>query len=206
MKIILLILSVVLLASCSTTYRNGQTPDDLYYSKGKVKLTENDRYEAKTNNYQDMQIRMQAYDYRWRTLDAQYDYDYGYNPYSYGYNYGYYYNPYYCPYPVYNNGYSFTTPKNATIRTTNLSAYNNTVLTNTPTKANPRGKAIVIRGYNNNNTQTTRNTDYEPRVYAPSNSTSVGNNSNTSNTNSSSSSTPSSSSSGSSISRPGRGN
>ena len=188
-------------ASCSTAYKSGQTPDDIYYAKGRTVVENTNRYEHVEKIYEDRQIRMAAYDYRWRTLDDNYDYNYRYSPYSYGYNYGYYYNPYYCSYPVYNNNVVFVNPKNTTIRTTNLNSYNNTISTYTPNKGTGYTRTTTVRGYNNNNTQTNRNTDYRTdnsnsRTYTPSSS---------SNNNSSSNSSSATASTGTPVQRPSRG-
>jgi hypothetical protein len=206
MKTLLLILSITTLASCSTAYKSGQTPDDLYYSKSKVfveKESEN-RYE-RTEDYtsQDRQIRMAINDRRWRNLDYDYDYDCRYSPYAYGYNYGYYYNPFYYPYPVYSGGVKYVNPKNTTIRTANLGAYSNTVTTYTPTKAYGTVKTIAIRGYNNTNTRSTRNSNNEVRTYTEPRSETRTYSPSPSNSNGSSSSSPSSS--GSTVTRPSRG-
>ncbi|MCY7291374.1 MAG: hypothetical protein LH615_04250 [Ferruginibacter sp.] len=120
MKTITFFLALIILASCSTVYKSGQTPDDLYYAKGKTVKQNNNRYEQVDNVYEDRQIRMSAFDYRWRMLDDLYDYDYRYSPYIYGYNYGYYYNPYYWSYPVFNNNQVFLNPINTAIRTNNI--------------------------------------------------------------------------------------
>lgn len=199
MKTLLLICSIALFASCSTAYKSGQTPDDVYFSKPKVVVDETARYEKHVDSYEDRQIRMAIYDQRWRTLDYNYDYDCRYNPYNYGYNYGYYYNPYYYPYPVYAGGVKFVNPKNTTIRKANLGGYNNTVTTYSPTKGAGTVRSTTIRRYNNSNTQSTNyeTRSYETRTYSPSTPSSSG-------SSSSSSSTPSQSS-GSSVSRPGRG-
>jgi hypothetical protein len=209
MKTLLLILSIAALASCSTAYKSGQTPDDLYYSKSKViveKESEN-RYERREDyTSEDRQIRMAIHDPRWRNLDYDYDYDCRYSPYAYGYNYGYYYNPFYYPYPVYSAGVKYVNPKNTTIRKANLGGYNNTVTTYTPTKGYGTVKTTTTRRYNNSNTQNTRSsnndaptyteTRSETRTYTPAPS----NNSSSSGSNSS---TPSSS--GTTVARPGRG-
>jgi hypothetical protein len=168
MKTLLLILSIAVLASCSTAYKTGQTPDDLYYSKSKVIVEKEseDRYERREDyTSQDRQIRMAINDRRWRNLDYDYDYDCRYSPYAYGYNYGYYYNPFYYPYPVYSGGVKYVNPKNTTIRKANLGAYGNTVTTYTPTKGYGTVKTVTIRGYNNRNTQDNRNNKSETRIY-----------------------------------------
>jgi hypothetical protein len=175
MKTLLLILSVALFASCSTAYKSGQTPDDLYYSKPKViseeKVEKEVRDERTVYNSEDRQIRMAIRDQRWRNLDYDYDYDYSYSPYKYGYNYGYYYNPVYYPYPVYNNTCTvkYSNPKNTTIRTANLGGYNNTVTTYSNTKLGGNVKTVTVRGYNNNQqpTRSTNTRTYETRTYNP---------------------------------------
>ncbi len=181
MKTLLLILSIALFASCSTAYKSGQTPDDLYYSKpnttNEIKNEREVTYDQNMYNDEDRKIRMAIRNQRWRSFD--YDYDYSYSPYKYGLNYGYYYNPAYYPYPVYSNycNVKFTNPKNTTIRTTNLTGYNNTVTTYSNTKFNNSLKQVSVRGFNtgkqparNNNTR-----NYESRTYnitAPSNNNS----------------------------------
>ncbi len=196
MKTLLLILSIALFASCSTAYKSGQTPDDVYFSKPKVVVEETDRYEKRVDSYEDRQIRMAIYDQRWRTLDYSYDYDCRYSPYNYGYSYGYYYNPFYYPYPVYAGGIKFVNPKNTTIRKANLGGYNNTVTTYTPSKGSGTVRTTTIRRYNNSNTQNSNNEprSYETRTYNPP-AQSGGN---------TGSSTPAPST-GTSVSRPGRG-
>jgi hypothetical protein len=203
MKTLLLILSIALFASCSSTYKSGQTPDDLYYSKPKVQVVESTtRYERNAGrfeeNYEDKQIRMAIRNQRWRNLDYDNDYNCSYNPYTYGYNYGYYYNPYYYPYPVYTGGVKFVNPKNTTIRTTNLSNYNNTVTTYTPTKANGTVRTVAARRYYDTDNAPTRSTNTstntETRTYSPAPSNS-----------SSGSSNSGSSSGGTTVTRPGRG-
>jgi hypothetical protein len=204
MKTLLLILFIATLASCSTAYKSGQTPDDLYYSKSKVIVEKEseDRYERREDySSQDRQIRMAINDRRWRNLDYDYDYDCRYSPYVYGYNYGYYYNPFYYPYPVYAGGVKYVNPKNTTIRTSNLGGYSNTVTTYTPTKGYGTVNTTTVRRYNSSNTQNTRSTNNDTRTYteprsetrtytpAPSNS-------------SSNSSTPAQ---GTSVPMPGRG-
>jgi hypothetical protein len=202
MKNFLFLCSVLFFTSCSAVYKSGQTPDDLYYSKPKVVLENTNRYEKLDNVYEERQIRMAAYDYRWRSLDDRYDYNYSYHPYNYGYNYGYYYNPYYCSYPVYGQSALFVNPKNTTIRTTNLTSYNNTVSGYTPSKASGSARTIIVRGYNNSNNQTIRNNTYDTRTYNENRSYTPSSNSNNNN-NSNNSSAPASK--GSSVPRPSRG-
>jgi uncharacterized membrane protein YgcG len=153
-KLLLIAVAAVSLSSCSSVYKSGQTPDDVYYSPVRtydaaVKTNE-DRRDNNYNNYsyaERSQIRLGINNARWRYLD-----DYSYNPYVYGYSYGYYYNPYYCPIPVYNYGSIVTVnPKNSTPRMTNLAAYN-TAYNNTNSNASSKYTNPVkmpVRNYNN---------------------------------------------------------
>lgn len=200
MKNILLLCSIVFFASCSAVYKSGQTPDDLYYSKPKVVVVNTDRYERLDNVYEERQIRMAAYDYRWRMLDDRYDFNYSYNPYAYGYNYGYYYNPYFYPYPFFGQSAVFVNPKNTTIRKTNLASYSNTVSGYTPSKSSNSSRTNSVRGYNNSNNQTYRNNSYDTRTYNENRSYTPSSNSNSNRGNGNSAPA----SSGSSVPRPPR--
>lgn len=107
------VLAAVSLASCSV-YRQGQTPDDVYYSPGREKDSyavvdnnRNNRYYNQQDEYyntEDNYLRMRVRDrYRWSTLDNYYymnDWQYGggYYPSMYA---GMYYSPY---------GFSYTNP------------------------------------------------------------------------------------------------
>ena len=220
LKILLFTLFVAAITSCSTTYRSGQTPDDVYYSPARaIEVRHEEETEKKEETrmvrrvYEDRQIVMYIHDPRWRSFDD--DYDAYYDPYRYGYTCGYYYNPYYYPSPVYFSGTSFTNPKNSTPRMTNLGSYNNysnMVVVNP--KAGYTTQIRSIRPYNNSNadnyntrriiiptTPTYNNTS--PRSYDnSSNSTRTYTPSTNSNSSSGSSSTGSS---GAPVSRPHRG-
>lgn len=200
MKTILFIFCIAILASCSTAYKSGQTPDDVYYSKPRVELEKEVREDKRVGrfeeSYEDAQIRMAIRNQRWRSLDYDNDFNYSYNPYRYGFNYGYYYNPYFYPYPVYNGTITFVNPKNTTIRTTNLGSYNNNVVTYSPTKSGNTNRTISTRRYYDSNNPTRRNTNIfgntDTRTYTPSSGGSSGGSSN-------------SPSGGGTITRPGRG-
>ena len=109
----LLILFVIAgLSSCTTAYKIGQTPDDVYYSPAPPQneyvttTSEEDVSVYNNSSSEDREIRRRINNRRLRIYD---DYDYGYNyyPYSYpsvySYPYGYNYYNYYSPYsyPVY---------------------------------------------------------------------------------------------------------
>ena len=213
-KILLFALSVAAMSSCSTAYKSGQTPDDVYYSPVRVAeenyQQEKQKDEVKNEPVKDREIQMSVYDRRWRDFND--DYDCKYDPYHYGYSYGYYYNPYYCYYPVYITNVAITNPKNTVPRMTSLGSYNNTTyaIHNTKTggsiyMSNPRpynNSNNNVNNYirrilsspspvNNTNNNSTRSSDNNTRTYTPSSGSSSG--------------SSSSGSSGTSVSRPRRG-
>ena len=84
-KLLLIFLSVVLISSCSTAYKTGQTPDDVYFSPVRLHqfdstLTRRDEnqsvYKAAPD---DSEIRSRNHNRRWRRY---HEYDYGYYPYG----------------------------------------------------------------------------------------------------------------------------
>ncbi len=204
----MLTFSAAALASCSTTYKSGQTPDDVYYSP--TRAIEENHYrqndEVKNYDFEERQIRMAAYDRRWRSIDYDYNYDYSYSPYRYGYDYGYYYNPYYYPCPVYFHGVTIANPVNTTPRMANLRTYSNntTTITNQKTGAtyqvnsrkaytnsNNNGGSFVrrvlssaVNNTTNNSSNNSNNNSVRPpvenntRTYTPSNNNSTNNSSN----------------------------
>lgn len=221
-KLLSIVIAAVSLVSCSTAYKSGQTPDDVYYSPVKVIEEKETRKNDETNkdNYEDREIRMSTYDYRWRDLNDYYGYNYSYNPYQFGYNYGYYYNPYYYNRPVYIPGCVIVNPKNSTPRTTNLASYSNNTLVVSNAKTGETKWVKSSRSYNNSNnnggsfirriltststsgmgnTGSGYNSNNNTRSYSPSNS---GGSSRSYGGGSSSGG----SSGGGSVSRPGRGN
>ncbi|MEO6682729.1 MAG: hypothetical protein ABIN48_07860 [Ginsengibacter sp.] len=115
-KYLLIVGMMVVLASCSSAYRNGQTPDDVYYSPAPaaetyvVKKNSRDRDSYSYRNSEEREIRRAIRDPRYRNSvsfgmgygsGSPFGYTpYGYNPYAsnpFGYNnFGYNpYNPYY---------------------------------------------------------------------------------------------------------------
>jgi len=228
-KLILLALSVAAFSSCTTLYKSGQTPDDVYFSPvrtyGEVReQVQQQRDEVKTYSHEDRNIRFGINDPRWRNLDNDfrfnsfnYGFNYGfndfrYNPFNYGFNQGYYYNPYYWPHPVYST--VFTTPanpKNTTPRIANLGGYNTNGTVRPPT--NTKNGTVPVRNYSTTNKgsavgnvlrqiitpNNNNNSNYSNRN-SRSNSSS-NNNSNSNSTNNTRSYTPSSNSNSSSSGR-----
>lgn len=215
---------VIVFASCSTAYKSGQTPDDVYYSPTRpqdeyVRVDRNDdrMYRYDEGAYRDDRyLRMKVRDHRYDVLFDDY---YSYNPYYYHYYNGnllyntpwssytywnYYYNPYYSHYPVIT--VLPTTSKYNKPRVFDLSVYN----TPQSTSSNPK----AVNTYNirsSRNSGNYRNSgsnagDYMRNVFGSS-----GNNSNSApavrtSTNTSSSGNSSSNSSSSGSSSGGRGN
>ena len=116
-KLILLAISVAAFSSCSTLYKSGQTPDDVYYSPsrsyGEAERKEEQKDEVKNyNNYnlEDRTLRLGINDRRFRNFDNAYaynPYNYNYNAYNYGYNsYNHGYNSFNYGYNSYNYGYN----------------------------------------------------------------------------------------------------
>ena len=121
MKSVIPFLSLILVfTSCTTAYKTGQTPDDVYFSpqrpqdeyvradNKKTQYRYDDRYED--DRYLRMKVRNRQ---RWSDLDYYYSdplaYNYYYNRYNNFYynnpwNYHSYWNYYYNPYSYYNPG------------------------------------------------------------------------------------------------------
>ncbi len=178
-KLLILAVFVATFTSCSTMYKTGQTPDDVYYSPSRtydevqINTRDEERHQQQDVYYngEDRMIRMGIADSRWRYLNN----DYGYSPYNYlnynrfngnhGYygmnsylgNYGNFNNIYFNDYyynPFYNPYPVYMKPAtlliNSTPRVTNLTGYNNKYNNaNTPSMSIPAAKPV--RSYNNNN-------------------------------------------------------
>ena len=221
MKLTILLLSVSLaaLSSCTTAYRTGQTPDDVYYSPGRPQeeYVRNEKEEETRPRYDDqyyedrylqMKVRNRS---RWSDLDDWYYSDYrnrynvymgccfctnNYSPYSY---WNTNYNPYYQNYAI----IKYTrTPLYSKPRNFNLSTYN----TNQPATRNYSNNKYTGNSNSNNTYSSPRNSTNRSdnssgsriRNLFEKSSTSSSNNS--SNNSSSGSTKPSSSSSSSSSS------
>ena len=183
--------AVISFSACKTTYKNSQTPDDVYYSPVKEMAGEKEE-EYKNTDPEEREIRMASHDRRWRDMDDRYDYDCNHHPYKYGYGYGYYYNPYYYPYPVYSPYIKFSNPKNSTPRMVNLGGYTPQTVTIRDPKTGQYQSPGNSRIYNTSNSAGNRRVinsrgnrvDYggnDSRTYSPSSgssgSSSSGNNS-----------------------------
>ena len=163
-SILLLVLSATVLGSCTSAYKTGQTPDDVYFSPERqhdeyVNVKENDdsRYYGSNDEYYDDQyLRMKVHNRLiWSELDDYYyspGYSYGYynswnwnNPWSPSSYWNYYYNPYCSPVII-------TSKANLVYshpRIFNLNTYNNNQITNN-NYTRPKGGGIYNSDYNNN--------------------------------------------------------
>src|SRR5215218_4463703 len=155
MKSYLPFLSLALIfASCSTAYKSGQTPDDVYFSPARpqaeyARVQENDdrQYRGDEEYRDDRYLRMKVRNRRWSTLDDGYSYNYyPSNPYLYNSSWSamnYWnvlYNPYCCCNTVIINN-----PKSQVYnkpRTMNLRVFDNLPVT---PSTNPKAS-----GYSNN--------------------------------------------------------
>ena len=81
--ILLLALSVVALNSCTTAYKTGQTPDDVYFSPVRpqdeyVRMEKEDdrQYRYDEDFYEDRYLRMKVRNrYQWNDLNDWYSYE-----------------------------------------------------------------------------------------------------------------------------------
>jgi hypothetical protein len=227
--ILLLVLSAVILGSCTSAYKSGQTPDDVYFSPQRqqdkyvnVKEKDDEQYQGDDySSYDDHYLRMKVHNrVMWSDLDdyyfynPRYSYSYYYNlnnpwsPYTY---WNYYYNPYCSPViSTHTTGMAYNHP-----RMFNLNTYNSTQLTNN-NYSSPKGSSYNSSMYNNYNSRPVRIVGYTPNNNSGSSGgnflrnifNSSSNSSNSSSNNSSyspSSRSSSSSSSGSSSSSSGGG-
>jgi hypothetical protein len=211
-SIILLAFIALIISSCTTAYKTGQTPDDVYFSPERpaneyVRVEKDDDryYEGSDEYYEDRYLRMKVMNRtRWSDLD---DYYY-YNRYNYSYNNIYYNNPW-NPYNYWNHYYNpystgviILNPKNTTAnagpRRINLNAYNNSQLLNS-NYTNPKVQNNGYRPYTpSSGNSRARNSDAGRSIRDI-----FGNNNNSTNNTPSRSSTTTSSSSSSSGSSSG---
>lgn len=199
--LLLALISAVAFSSCTTAYKTGQTPDDVYYSPARpedeyvqVEKRDNRRFEGSEEYYDDRYLRMKVRNRnRWSDLDDWYyygrRYDYGYFPQTW--------NSPWSPYTYWNCTYN--------------PYYQNVIIVNPKSTTYTRPRVFNLNTYNNNNTYSNpKNVGTGPRTtYSNTNSNSnsgnilrnifSGNNSNSSSSpTKTSSSSSSSSSSGSS--------
>ena len=168
-RIILLGLAVAAFSSCSTAYKTGQTPDDVYYSPGReveayVNVDNNDerRYRGedryRSNDYinpDDRWLRMRVRNRsRWSAFD-----DYAYNDWRYNsWNYNSYYS--YSPFNTYspfNNYWS-----NYYYWNSYYNPYGTRIIV-----VNPKTNPVVYNRVRNFNLNSYSNNSYNNSNYAP---------------------------------------
>jgi uncharacterized membrane protein YgcG len=223
-SILLLFSASVVFASCSSAYKSGQTPDDVYFSPQRphdeylVTKQTDDRYDGDAQSYDDQYLRMKVHNrLMWSTLDDPYFY----NPaYSYGIGYGYnnfsYWNwssPW-TPYTYWNYSYNPYCPVVIPGKTNYVYSHPRMFNLNTYTPSRPANGYNTHGMYNNNGYNNNNRNGYQNRPIGSTNqssnvNTNTGNflrnvfnsgnnNSSNNNTNNSSYSPSRSSSSGSS--------
>ncbi|MGC4036888.1 MAG: hypothetical protein QM764_13095 [Chitinophagaceae bacterium] len=164
-SILLLALTAITVTSCTSAYKAGQTPDDVYFSPQRpqteyVNAKDNDEDPGYSDDYYgDRYLQMKVKNrYQWSDLDDYYyndRYTYGMGGYS-GYSYynslymnpwspvsywNYYYNPYYSSF--YNPYYSPVIIVGKNYGYGSNYNYNNTVVSNRP-------RVFNLNTYNNN--------------------------------------------------------
>jgi hypothetical protein len=222
--ILLLALSAAAISSCTTAYKTGQTPDDVYYSPARpqdeyVRTEKEDDHQYSSNDeyYDDRYLRMKVHNRtRWSDLNDWYYYErygimgnYYYGSYNNPYNsWNYYYNPY-ChrsnviilnsKYTAINN--NPIKPRNFSLNTYTNNNYNNSnnrvnIKTNSrPAYNNSNGLSNTLKQIFTGSNNSSNSTGTPTRTYTPSSNSSSSN---------SGSSSGSSGSSGGSVSRPVR--
>jgi len=142
--LLLALIVVVAFSSCTTAYKTGQTPDDVYYSPAtpedvyvRAERKEQPKYEGSTEYYDDRYLRMKVRNRtRWSDLDDWYYFG---NRYNYSYYNNSWSNPWSpytywnCTYNPYYHGVVIVNPKSPTYsrpRVFNLNTYNSSSLTN----------------------------------------------------------------------------
>ena len=219
-QILLLAITAAALSSCTTAYKTGQTPDDVYFSPTRpqdeyvrVEEKEDDRYQQYDDEYyDDRYLRMKVHNYsQWSSLDDWYAYDrYGYRA---NYVYGSYYNPYtswnyhynpYCQNNViaYHPGYQGQTSVAKNVqkpRTFNLASYTGTTYNNAnnSVKMNSYKTGMGRPVYNNKNSNNGFSNTLK-QIFNTGTNINISNNSSSPSRSYTPSSTPSSSSSSSS--------
>src|SRR6185503_19397256 len=171
-QILLLAITAAALSSCTTAYKTGQTPDDVYFSPARpqdeyVRVEEKEEYRYNDNYYDDRYLRMKVQNRtRWDYLDDWYAYD------RYGYRANYYYGTYYNPYTSWNYYHNPYCRNNVIVYHPGMGsvAQQNT----------PKPRTFNIASYTNTNYNTANN-NVNLKSYKPTGGRPVYNNNNSSN-------------------------
>ncbi|MEP6950721.1 MAG: hypothetical protein ABI863_15655 [Ginsengibacter sp.] len=168
-KHLLLFILIAVISSCSSAYKIGQTPDDVYYSPAPpppVEYVKMDNQQDKdsyagnnTDNIEDLAIRRGINDPMYRS-NGSLNFGFGYNPYDY---YG---SSLFSPYSSYYNPYTYTGvtfyPYNYNYYNSYYSPFNNYyyppvyIIKNGTPASNYSGPRTVNLGAYNNNSNTNR--------------------------------------------------
>ncbi|HUM64628.1 MAG TPA: hypothetical protein PLV32_02230 [Chitinophagaceae bacterium] len=156
-----LAVTLAVFSSCSTAYKAGQTPDDVYYSPTQPREEyvnmekRDDRYYRGNDQdyYEDRFLRMRLNNrYRWSALDDYYFYNtYAYNAYGR-------YNNWYSPWNSYWAWNSFYNPYNPYCGGLPYYHYGGGSIIKNPIASTPPSRASVFNPnsyLNNSNTRTT---------------------------------------------------
>ena len=157
----ILAVTLAVFSSCSTAYKAGQTPDDVYYSPTQpgaeyVNMEKRDDRYYRGNDqdyYEDRFLRMRLNNrYRWSALDDYYFYNtYAYNAYGR-------YNNWYSPWNSYWAWNSFYNPYNPYCGGLPYYHYGGGTIIKNPIASTPPSRAAVFNPnsyLNNSNTRTT---------------------------------------------------
>lgn len=196
--IILSAIAALALGSCSTAYRSGQTPDDVYYSPARERdayvqvdnRSDNQpdygrnyrNYDDRYDSYDDRWLRMRVRNrYRWSEFDDYNWNDYRYNTWTSNYYNPYSFNSYFNNYWAWNNYYNpycprviIVNPKTNPVvynkvRDFSLGSYTNTNYNNSRPSTNMKSNSRGIIRPSYNNT----NTSSRPSTNNPGLGTSV---------------------------------
>jgi hypothetical protein len=200
--VFILALIVTVISSCTTAYKTGQTPDDVYYSPVRpqdeyVRVEkEDDRYyQGSEDYYTDRYLRMRMLNRsRWSYLDDYYfnnAYAYNYygasnwnSPWNNYWTWNNYCNPYYGGVVIVKNPTRYTPPSRAVAFNPNSYINNNTPAATRNVKgvnssyynnSYNTGNGASTR-YNNSNSSSTRSTNNSNNYNNTSNSRSSSNN------------------------------
>lgn len=231
-RLMIVVLLTSFMMSCSTVYKSGQTPDDVYFSpainkSSYVVLEENDEYRSENVPMSDRYLRMKSLGRtRWSAFDEDYAYwnDPHWNNRTYFNNYSnnnlfvygnrlygssYYLNPfntmyYGQPYIIYNNNVNSASykVKSSGPRVVNLNNYTPVRVSNYDPKT-MKVSSGSTSNYNNNSSSGIPRGGYNPAYNGESNGSPSRTFSNNPSSNSSNKSSPSSSGSSSTPSSSG---
>jgi uncharacterized membrane protein YgcG len=184
-SILLLAVAALVFSSCTSAYKTGQTPDDVYYSPVRpggsdeyvqTEEKEDRQYRGSDEYYEDRYLRMRVQNRsRWSPLDdyylnSPYAYNYSFygnnsnwsNPYNNYWCWNNYYNPYYSGSVIIKNPKAYTPPPSRPV------AFNSN------SYGTPQSGSMRSPGNRISNSYNTNNNNNSPR-YNNRNSNSVGN-------------------------------